>query len=64
MNDTRPKPVLCVETGQTYPSIKAAARAAYVTKAVMQRAIRNGWAANSLHWQFATATDCNDPLAS
>jgi hypothetical protein len=64
MSSDRSKAVVCVETGHVYPSIKAAARAAYVAKAVMQRAIRNGWAANSCHWQFVKATDCNDSPAS
>ena len=48
-----PKPVVCVETGQKYPTIRAAARAAFVTNERMSKVIRKGGTANGMHWRAA-----------
>jgi hypothetical protein len=47
------KPVICVETGQQYPTIRAAARAAYVTNERMSKVVRRGGTANGKHWRAA-----------
>ena len=44
-------PVLCVETGQRYPSVQAAARAHYVTANTIRYALQKGWRAADKHWQ-------------
>lgn len=46
-------PVVCVETGRRFPSIRAAAQAAFVTKQRMRNVILSGGTANGLHWRFA-----------
>lgn len=48
-----PVPVICVETGQRYGSIAAAARAVYVTKNCLAEAVKTGRRANGYHWRRA-----------
>lgn len=43
--------VECIETGQRYKSIKDASVAAYVNKSGISASIKNGWAANGLHYR-------------
>jgi len=43
--------VECIETGQRYKSIKAAAVAAFVNKSGISGSIDKGWAANGLHYR-------------
>lgn len=48
-----PVPVVCIETGQKYPSIAAAARANYVTRNCLYESIHRGTRANRRHWRYA-----------
>lgn len=64
LNTRRRKPVVCIETGEEYPSIYAAAKANYVNKKGMLRAVTQGRMANGRHFRLAEATDCNDPRGS
>jgi hypothetical protein len=43
--------VECIETGQRYKSIKEASVAAFVNKSGISASIKNGWAANGLHYR-------------
>jgi hypothetical protein len=43
--------VECIETGQRYKSIKEASLAAFVNKSGISASIKNGWAANGLHYR-------------
>lgn len=48
------KPVVCIETGQLYPSIGQAARAVYVTPARLQKVVgRDNRTAAGCHWRVA-----------
>ena len=46
------KPVLCIETGETYPSVTAAAKALNVNEASVNQAIRKGTRCKGLHFRF------------
>ena len=52
------KPIICVETGQKYESVYAAATSIFgekegrVKKCRIQASIRNGWAVNGLHYKL------------
>jgi hypothetical protein len=46
------RPVVCVETGRTYPSSAAAARTVYVTRECLWEAAKKGTAAGGYHWRF------------
>lgn len=46
------KPVVCVETGEIYPSITAAAYALSVSEAAVNQAIRKGCRCQGRHWEF------------
>lgn len=48
-----PRPVRCVETGQTFPSIQAAAAAVFVTKYAISVALKRGSRSAGFHWQDA-----------
>jgi hypothetical protein len=50
----RKRPVECVETGRRYDSIKAAARAAYVTSSRLWSVLDTNETANGLHWRSVT----------
>jgi hypothetical protein len=56
-----PCPVLCIETGKTYPSISAAARAAGVYPARLRQAIANKAPCSGYHWQLQPTTDRQPP---
>lgn len=45
--------VVCYETGQTYPSVAAAAEAVGCCRANIIRAIKDGVAARGFHWHYA-----------
>lgn len=45
------KPVVCVETGQIYPSIGQAARAVFVTFSRLQKVINKNATAAGYHWK-------------
>jgi hypothetical protein len=47
------KRVICIETGEVFESISAAARAAFVVRQGIQRAITHGGAANGRHYAWA-----------
>jgi hypothetical protein len=47
------KPVLCVETGEVYPSITGAAKVLDVTEASVGQAIRKGCRCRGNHFRFA-----------
>lgn len=49
---SRPRPVRCVETGFTWPSITAASRAVFVDPGSISKGIRRGWAIAGRHWEF------------
>jgi hypothetical protein len=49
----RPRPVRCLETGQVFPSLAAAARASFVVRQVIRKAIRTGGFAAGYHWIWA-----------
>lgn len=44
--------VHCVETGQSYPSLSAAARAHYVARQCIRQAVRSGGTAAGYHWEL------------
>ncbi|MBP8289483.1 MAG: hypothetical protein KAX51_06740 [Chromatiaceae bacterium] len=46
------KPVVCVETGEMYPSITAAAHALMVSESSVSLAIRKGGRCQGRHWKF------------
>lgn len=46
------QPVACIETGRRWPSIGAAARAAFVTKQRMRHAVRHGGCVNGRHYRL------------
>lgn len=51
------KPIICIETGETYPSIYGAAKAIFGDKAMskkpnLQAAVKHGWAVNGKHYRF------------
>lgn len=48
-------PVECVETGQEYPSITAAAKAVYVTKNCLGEAMKRGSRAGGYHWRMVVS---------
>lgn len=48
-----PRPVLAVETGWRYPSIRAAAAKVFITRQAIQEAIRTGGTAAGYHWSYA-----------
>lgn len=50
----RKRPVLCVETGRRFDSIKEAAQAAYVTSSRLWTVLDTNETANGLHWVTAT----------
>ena len=47
------KPVICVETGVVYPSIRAASIALECYNANISRALKRGAMAGGYHWKFA-----------
>jgi hypothetical protein len=47
-----PMPVVCVGTGEKYPSIKAAARANYLSRGSVMRAIKSGKASAGHKWAY------------
>jgi hypothetical protein len=47
------KPVVCIETGWWYPSISAAAKAVYVHRKTLAKAINHNWMAAGKHWRYA-----------
>jgi hypothetical protein len=49
----RVRPVVCVETGWRYESVSAAARAAYVNRKAICRAIKTGGTSSGRHWRYA-----------
>lgn len=49
----KPKPVLCVETGATYPSLTAAAKAHYVVPSSICWAIKHNSPIAGFHWKRA-----------
>lgn len=49
---TNRKPVMCVETGETYPSVTTAARSLGVTEASVYQAIRKGCRCKGNHFRF------------
>jgi len=49
---TNRKPVLCIETGEIYPSITAAARSLDVNEASINQAIRKGCRCKGNHFRF------------
>jgi hypothetical protein len=49
------KPVLCVETGVTYPSVREAGRTSGVSSTNIRKSIRLGHRAGGYHWQFVEA---------
>ncbi len=52
-NTNRARPVLCIETGCTFPTIKAAARWAGISSPVLNRHLRGGRkSAGGYHWQY------------
>jgi hypothetical protein len=57
-NPRRPwhrKTVRCVETGQVYPTTRAAAAAAWVARQAITYALRTGGTAGGYHWQEVAA---------
>jgi hypothetical protein len=50
-----PRPVRCVETGETFPSILAASRAVYVTKHAIWAALQRSAPSAGFHWEYASA---------
>jgi hypothetical protein len=47
-----PCPVICIDTGQKYPSAKAAARANYLSKGCVIRAIKTGGTSAGHRWAY------------
>lgn len=56
-------PVIQVETGRRFPSIKAAARATYVTYQALQYALKQQKPIAGYHWQFANPKHQADLIA-
>lgn len=53
--NTRPRPIRCIETGQVYPSIGAAARETGTWKTAIYDSMKpRRWVRNpqALHWEF------------
>lgn len=48
-----PRPVRAVETGWRYPSVRAAATRAHISRQAIQNAIRTGGTAAGYHWTHA-----------
>jgi hypothetical protein len=48
------KAVVCVETGERYPSIKAAAEAVGRYRTALANALREGGRCAGFHWRYAT----------
>jgi hypothetical protein len=51
-NNERKKPVLCLETGEVFESINAAARSRGASKGAVYKSCKNGGKAGGFHWQF------------
>lgn len=47
-----PRPVLCVDTGERFPGVKAAARAKFVTHGCIGQAIRRGGKSAGCRWRY------------
>ena len=47
-----PRPVICIDTGEKYPSIKAAARAKFVVHSSIRRAIQRGGKSAGYRWAY------------
>ena len=49
-----PKKVICVETGQVYPSVSSAARAIGVSQGAISFALKDEWrVSHGYHWKYA-----------
>eukprot|EP00808_Paulinella_micropora_P019099 g11572.t1 len=48
------RPIKCVETGEVYPSLKQAAKAAGVHRVWIFDSIHFGWQAGGFHWAYAS----------
>ena len=46
------RPILCIDTGEIFPSVRAAARAKYVTRGCICQAIRRGGKSAGLRWAY------------
>ena len=52
--DNTAKPIRCVETGDVFPSINAAARSLEVDMTSLKKQIRQGYRCRGYHWEFVT----------
>eukprot|EP00808_Paulinella_micropora_P032264 g11019.t1 len=50
-------PILCVETGEVYPTIYAAAGSIKVTPEAIHQALRKGYKSGGFHWKRAGAEE-------
>ena len=57
ISEIRSIPVVCVETGEVFPSGKAAAEFVGVTRGVVANAVKNGYKAGGYHWRRADGVD-------
>lgn len=51
-NETRKKPIICVETGKEFESTKEASRQLGVHCNAIKQAIKNGWKCKEFHWKY------------
>jgi carbamoylphosphate synthase small subunit len=47
------RPVVCVETGKRYESIREAARSVYLDRTTIGHALKNNGTVAGLHWRYA-----------
>ena len=55
------KPVMCIETQEVFPSIRAASQARNVHKSCIPQAIRKGCRCQGYHWQFLLPSTTSKP---
>lgn len=53
------KPVICVETGEVFPSASAAANHLRVDRSSFRKAMKIGQRCHGHHWRFATPEEVN-----
>lgn len=50
---TKPRPVRCIDTGETYPSVTAAAQANYLDPSSISQGVRYGYRIGGRRWEYA-----------
>ena len=51
------RPVVCIETGKVYNSVKEAERAIGASSGTVSNSIKRGWAAKGRHFRYLEAED-------